>query len=337
MSGMMLIVRDKPPFATIQDSGRQGYMRWGVSVSGAMDVEALASANILVGNEWHEAAIEFAMSGGEWETRARSSRIAVTGGRFRVFVDGVEKTPYASLVLRRGQRLLITGTPDAVWGYIAIQGGFSLPDVLGSRSTLVRAKLGGFEGRALETGDELPLRMDQVGHMVAREIRPPIRQRSQHIRVLLGPQDDHFSLGTVRNFITEDWTVTNRMDRMGYHLHGPRLMHGPKGANIVSDGINVGGIQVPASGQPIALMRDCQPTGGYPKIATVLTPDLGAMAQMRPGATLRFMAVDQESAQVIRRDFAHRLGNLGRIATPQHIHFIRKNGPISDLIDATAG
>jgi biotin-dependent carboxylase-like uncharacterized protein len=337
MTGSALIVVQQPPFATIQDAGRRGWMRWGVSGSGAMDIEALASANALVGNPWHEAAIEFALAGGEWEIQAQSCRIAVCGGPFRVLVDGKEKAPYTSLELRLGQRLRVSGTPDAVWGYIAVQGGFDLPVVLGSRSTLVRAGLGGLDGRSMAAGDRLKLRLDRIPHAPLLQIKPPARDRFTEIRVLLGPQDDHFDIGSVRNFLTEDWLVTNRIDRMGYHLSGPMLSHSEKGANIVSDGIVAGSIQVPASGQPIALMKDNQPTGGYPKIATILTSDIGRLAQVRPGAKLRFVEVSRAEASRVRRDFATRIAGIGRAAEPPRRHFTRRRGTIGDLFGHAAG
>lgn len=324
-----LLCAEKPAYATIQDAGRHGWMRWGVSGSGAMDVAALAAANALVGNRWDEAAIEFALTGGEWIVQAHSCRVAITGGNFRILVDGHEDLPYTNLELRRGQRLRIWGAPSAVWGYIAVQGGFNLNAVLGSRATLVRAGIG---GGALETGVALPLARDQVSHAPRRRIEPPARMSRVEIRVLLGPQDDHFTPSSLRNFLTEDWRVSNHIDRMGYHLRGVSLVHNELGANIVSDGIVAGSIQVPGSGQPIVLMKDCQPTGGYPKIATVLTADLGVLAQARPGSMVRFVAVTIAEAERAHREFVSSLPGIGAQAVPPSSRFGRKRGNVTDLI-----
>jgi allophanate hydrolase subunit 2 len=152
------------------------------------------------------------------------------------------------------------------------------------------------------------------------------------LRVVLGPQDDHFEPDSLRAFSTSDWAISNRMDRMGYHLNGPILRHSAKGANIVSDGIVAGSLQVPASGQPIALMMDRQPTGGYPKIATVLTADLGRLAQCRPGEIVRFLPVTVGEAVAARRLFAAHLGGLREIAEAPPPVFVRNRRDLSQFI-----
>lgn len=327
-----LLCAEKPAFATLQDSGRRGWMRWGVSGSGAMDVASLAAANALVGNRWDEAAIEFALTGGEWLVQAHSCRVAITGGAFRVLVDGQEELPYCNLDLRRGQRLRIWGAPQAVWGYLAVQGGFDVEAALGSRSTQTRAGLGGVNGAVIEAGQALALQRDQVEHAPRLRLEPPPRGSRVEIRVLLGPQEDHFTQSALRNFLTEEWQVSNHIDRMGYHLRGATLTHNERGANIVSDGIVAGSIQVPGSGQPIVLMKDCQPTGGYPKIATVLTADLGLLAQARPGSMVRFQAVTAAEAERAYRDFAASLAGISALTTPSGSPFGRRRGNVSDLI-----
>ena len=289
------------PMTTVQDAGRTGWMRWGVSGAGAMDLESLSAANALVGNENGEAAVEFA------------------------------RQTYASLTLRRGQILRISAAPDAIWGYIAVAGGFELPEALGSRSTLLRAGIGGFHGRALIGGDRLMLRTDAVDHARTRLLARPERGPAL-LRVVLGPQDDHFEPESLRAFSNSDWAISNRMDRMGYHLNGPILRHSAKGANIVSDGIVAGSLQVPASGQPIALMMDRQPTGGYPKIATVLTADLGRLAQCRPGEIVRFVPVTVGEAVAARRLFAAHLGGLREAAAAPPPVFMRKRRDLGEII-----
>jgi biotin-dependent carboxylase-like uncharacterized protein len=319
------------PMATIQDAGRVGWMRWGVSGGGAMDLQSLASANALVGNDNGEAALEFALAGGIWEIEAHSCRVAVCGGQFSVFVDNARQEPYTSLTLRRGQMLRITAAPDAIWGYLAVAGGFELPEALGSRSTLLRAGIGGFHGRALTAGDRLILRTQAVAHARTRALPPPVRAAAE-LRVVLGPQDDHFEHESLRHFINSDWRVSTKMDRMGYNLIGPILKHSDKGANIVSDGVVAGSVQVPASGQPIALMMDRQPTGGYPKIATVVTADLGRLAQCRPGETVRFRPIPVHEAVAARRSFTAAIANLRAVAEAPRPVFVKRRRPLQDVI-----
>ena len=166
-----------------------------------------------------------------------------------------------------------------------------MPPALGSVSTHTRSGLGGLDGRALATGDELPIAEPRtLDQAMARIEAPWLDRPGDEIRVLLGPQDDYFAADQIAAFLRGPWTVSGRSDRMAYLLDGPRLVHA-KGLNIVSDGIAMGAIQVPGSGQPVVLMADRQPTGGYTKIANVIGADLGRLAQLRPGARFRFRAV----------------------------------------------
>jgi biotin-dependent carboxylase-like uncharacterized protein len=170
-----------------------------------------------------------------------------------------------------------------LFGYLAIAGGLDLPAELGSMSLQGRARIGGgFGGRPLAPTDRLPLRWDQspAGPDYATDLVPIESDRT--IRVVLGPQDDSFSPGAIEQFLATEYTVSAEADRMGYRLAGPAIPH-EKGFNIVSDGLVAGSIQVPGSGVPIVMMADHQTTGGYPKIATVVSVDLGRLAQRRPG------------------------------------------------------
>ena len=176
-----------------------------------------------------------------------------------------------------------------------------MPPALGSVSTHTRSGLGGLDGRALAAGDELPITEPRtLDPAMARIEAPWLDRPGDEIRVLLGPQDDYFAADQIAAFLQGPWTVSGRSDRMAYLLDGPRLVHA-KGFNIVSDGIAMGAIQVPGSGQPVVLMADRQPTGGYPKIANVIGADLGRLAQLRPGARFRFRAVSREDAVAARR------------------------------------
>ena len=298
------------PFVTIQDAGRQGWRRFGVSGSGAMDPDQLAIANVLLGNRPYQAALEFAFAAGTWEVCASLCRIAITGGEFEILIDGTPQPAFATATLRRGQRLTIGAAPDAVWGYLAVAGGFDLPPQFGSLSTHTRSGIGGLGGQALKAVDELPLTAERVAPWRDRRITQPARVGGP-IGLVLGPQVERFTPAAVETLLAAEYRIDRRSDRMAYRLDGPALTH-RDGHDIVSDGTVPGSIQVPGSGTPLVLMRDCQTTGGYPKIATVVTIDLPRLAQLRPGAALRFRSLGVEEAQRLRRGHVVRLERLLR-------------------------
>ena len=273
-----------------------------------MDLESHALANALVGNTADAAAVEFAHSGGEWEISGPPVRIAIAGGSFVGSIDDSPVPPHTSALLREGERLRVGGAKDAVWGYLAVSGGIQVRSELGSRSTHVRAGMGGVEGRPIAAGDLLPLKGMPVDPG-ARTLRPAITDAGAPIRVVLGPQDDYFTRESVVVFLSSHFEVTWQSDRMGYRLEGPGLEHA-NGFNIVSDAILPGCIQVPGNGRPIVLLRDAQTTGGYPKLGTIITPDLGRFAQLRPLSKVRFRAVTPEEGQLLRREFISRVHAL---------------------------
>ena len=296
------------PFSTVQDFGRVGWRRYGITGAGAMDVESHAVANALVGNTVEAATVEFAHGGGEWTISGAPTRIAVAGGSFTARIDGRTIPAMSSAVLRPGERLAIGGARDAVWGYLAVSGGIQVERELGSRATYVRASIGGHEGRKLEAGDALAVQYLPL-HGPDRTLDRSIGSGTDPaipIRVVLGPQDDYFTDESVVLFLTSHYQVTWQADRMGYRLEGPPLKHA-RGFNIVSDAILPGSIQVPGNGQPIVLLRDAQTTGGYPKVATIISPDLGRFAQLRPLSRMRFAAVTSDAAQLLRREFITRV------------------------------
>jgi len=282
------------PFVTIQDAGRRGWRRFGVSGAGAMDAAALSAANALVGNAPGTAAVEFAHVGGRWQIATDSCRIAVTGGDFAVSADGARLACWQSHTLRRGQRIDIGGAPDAAWGYLAVANGFALSPQLGSYATHQRSGLGGIGGSCLTEGDMLPLRSARAPYGRERRV-DAIHREPGPIRVVLGPQDDFFAQDAVAAFLAASYRVTHRGDRMGVWLDGPAVPHAA-GYNVLSDGMVPGCIQVPGNGIPLVLLMDCQTVGGYPKLATIITPDLQRLAQMKAGTTVTFVAVDVEEA-----------------------------------------
>ena len=292
-----LLVHACGPMTSLQDRGRFGFQNSGVSPSGAMDGRALALANALVGNRPGEAAIEFMNLGGSLACVAGEVRVALVG-HAALSIDDRPVPARTTALLRAGQRLLVGHSRGGAFSYLAMAGGLALPAQLGSLSLHLRSKLGGLDGRPLGPGDRLPLRGPADGPLLHHPGGLP--SEAGPFRVMLGPQDDYVSTDGLRAFLEEEFCVSPLADRMGYQLTGPILGH-DKGFNIVSDGIVTGHIQVPGSGQPIVLMRDRQTTGGYPKIATIISADLDRFAQLQPGATLRFRAVDRGEAVAAAR------------------------------------
>ena len=305
---------ESPPYATIQDMGRIGWRRFGVSSAGAMDTYGLAATNVLVGNPSSTAALEFAFAGGSWEVDTVSCRIAVAGP-FDTRVDGRKMPAWSSLTVRRGQRIDIGGSRGAIWGYLAIAGGLAVEPTLGSRSTHRRSAIGGLAGRGLTLGDMLPLALNEAPPGPDLALRGAGLANLGPIRAIVGPQDDRFTAQALHDFFNEEFVVTNRCDRLGYCLSGPILRH-VAGADIISDGVVPGCVQVPGSGQPIVLMRDCQPPGGYAKLACVVSADLGRFSQLRAGQTIRFQQVGVAEAALLRSDFQARLLGLSSSVVP---------------------
>lgn len=305
---------------TVQDMGRPGYQRLGIPVSGALDPVSLAAANLLVGNPPATAALEIAYHGPTIGIEADSARVAFAGGMTTLEVLAAENgtadrlPPLQSRRLLKGQRLRIGALSGSTIGYLAVEGGFDIPPFLGSASTYARGGFGGWQGRQLAPGDLLPLRHRSVEErdevmMPPLDLAPPPR-----IRVVLGPQDDHFTDRGLRTFLESEYTISTASDRMGMRLEGPLVEHAEGRDNIVSDGIAPGSIQVPGNGLPIILLADRQTTGGYPKLATVISADLPALGRLAPGNRIAFEAIDVAAAEELRMKLAADLAELpGRI------------------------
>jgi biotin-dependent carboxylase-like uncharacterized protein len=290
---------------TVQDRGRTGYQRLGIPVSGALDTIALAAANVVVGNTPGAAALECLYQGPNLEVVAQRARLAVAGGALlEVAEPGGQRLRHAptleSVSLTRGCRARVVITGPGISAYLAVEGGLDVPIVMGSRATYVRAGLGGLGGRALRAGDAVPLACEAAREREEACLPGVAFNLPECVRVVLGPQEDHFTPTAIRELLHATYTVTPASDRMGLRLSGPRLAHS-KGFNIASDGIPPGAIQVPGDGQPIVLLADRQTTGGYPKIATVISADVPALGRVRPGARLRFSAVTVAEAETARR------------------------------------
>ncbi|MCC6609503.1 MAG: biotin-dependent carboxyltransferase [Burkholderiales bacterium] len=297
--------------AMLQDLGRTGQQRYGVPVSGALDWVSLRIANALVGNADGTAALETFYRGPTLEVAAESVRVAAIGASLEIATGGNKHVVAAgrSVRLARGDRVTIGPCETSLVAYLAVEGGFALPGDLGSLATFPRAGLGGLEGRPLRKGDALPLALPTAPVRAERsaptwDLAPPTR-----VRVILGPQADHFTERGLQTFLESTYTVSRQSDRMGMRLEGPALEHS-KGFNIVSDGTAPGSIQVPGNGLPIVLLADRPTTGGYPKIATVASADVPALGRLRPGTTIAFDAVGVEEAEAARRELEARLAAL---------------------------
>jgi len=301
MSARLLVVTPGI-LTTVQDLGRPGYEHMGVPPSGAMDPGALRLANALVGNPAELAALEFTVTGGRLRVLDADCTLAFAGSAaLHVSAAGGlparALAPWQSHRVPAGATLTIGPLARGMRGYLAASGGIAVEPVLGSASTLTRAAMGGIEGRAVKRDDILP-----VGRARAPFQRRwvPLRHtawfyRDAPIGVILGPQQDHFSASEIRRFLNATYRLAPQSDRMGLRLDGPAIAHA-QGADIITTPIAAGNIQIPGAGQPLIAMNDRQTTGGYPKIATVISADLPRLAQMRPGQPLRFEAMDAAAA-----------------------------------------
>lgn len=284
---------------TVQDLGRFGFQRYGMPVGGAMDPLALRVANRLVGNPDGAAALEATVTGPEL-TFEGDAVIAITGGDLSPCLDGAPVPTWTAIHARNRATLTFGVRRRGARAYVAIAGGLEVPKVLGSRSTHLGSRTGGLRGRALARNDVLmtgrpsPAAARRLGDPVPKDLRPDYTS-SPTLRTVAGPQADRFPRATFEMMIASRWVISLHSDRMGYRLEGPSLEH-LESADIVSDATPWGAVQVPASRQPILLMADRQPTGGYTKLAVVITADLPLAGQLVPGDTMRFAGVRVEDA-----------------------------------------
>jgi biotin-dependent carboxylase-like uncharacterized protein len=324
-----LVLARAGPASSVQDLGRWGWQHQGVSPAGAMDSESLRLANLLVGNAPGAAALEMGLLGGEILVDADAVRVAFAGAAMPLRVEGAPLAAWRSHTLARGQRLTVGAAAEGVWGYLAVAGGLATAEVLGSRSTHWRSGVG---GRLLKAGDVLPLaRAGAPGGSELRLADPPVVGRAGRVRVVLGPQADRFTAAGLAAFLEADWRVLPESDRMAYRLDGPAIEHAA-GFNILSDGIVRGSIQVPGTGRPLVMQADHQTTGGYPKIATVISADIGALAQLAPGRRVRFVAVTAAQARAARVTWPPTLLGSGQLTSEQ----LLARNLVSGVVDAYA-
>jgi antagonist of KipI len=292
----MMRILDPGALTTVQDLGRPGHLRYGIPPSGPIDHVAFVVANRLVGNDDGAAGLECTVLGPRFEAETACA-VAVTGAEMPITVNGREAPGWTTVLLAPGDVVKVGAARAGVRAYLAFSGGLDVPAVLGSRSTYLRGRLGGLDGRALRRDDRLALA--PAAPPPPRRARPRVVPRfddEPEIRVVLGPQADRFTADGLATFLGSDYEMLPQSDRMGARLRGPRIAHAA-GHDIISDGIALGSIQVPGDGQPIALLVDRQSTGGYTKVATVCSFDIGRLGQVKPGRRLRFRAVEREDAQ----------------------------------------
>ena len=307
----MLEVMEVSGLATVQDGGRMGWRRFGVPSSGPMDGFAFRAANLLAGNDPNAAALE--IGSGDIVLRAMyDCVIAVTGAGHRLTVSIRDYSLWSSCLVRSGWSVHLSQTGFGMWSYLALSGGIEVPSVLGSRSTYLRGHFGGYEGRLLRSGDvlrkgrhSLPL-IELAARSLAEEARPAYNG-SPTVEVIPGPQAEYFDQESLETFLSNPYKVSLSSDRMGYRFEGPRLTLSG-GADLTSEGLITGAVQVPSDGLPIVMMADCATAGGYPTIASVTSVDLPLVAQCTPGRDeVRFRFTSIEAAQERYRQEMHKL------------------------------
>lgn len=297
----------KPGMLSIlQDQGRYGYRKYGVIASGPMDLFAHQAANILVGNTADAAVLEITLNGPTMVAQL-DMLIALCGADLEADVEGRRVPLWRSFLIQKGERLNFRYAVKGCRAYLAVHGGFTANVSMGSTSTYLRAGIGGYEGRSLQAGDELKLsnarktavNIGNLSHSGA--VTPYIRPNYEDnpvVGIVWGKEADHFAKSDKAKFLTRSFTVTLQSDRMGYRLEGkPISLKRGNSHEMISEAVVPGTIQVPPSGQPILLLSDCQTTGGYSRIAHVITAHLPLIAQVKPGGKLRFREVSLREAQ----------------------------------------
>lgn len=307
---MSLKVVEPGLLATIQDLGRFGTQKYGIIVSGAMDTISLRIANLLIGNNEKEAGIEVTYYKTSFVFE-QDHIIAITGGNLQPTIDNVYAPMWRPLLIKKGSTLKFNRAISGCRAYLAIAGGVSVPEELGSKSTYTRAGIGGYKGRALQKDDTLKIgclsRTNQLFFKQLKSASPNVSwhvdystlftfQKKEKIRVLKGNEFEHFNKETQQAFMTKTFTLTTQADRMGYKFEGPTLER-TDSSEVLSAGVTYGTIQVPSNGQPIILMADRQTTGGYPKIGQVISADLPKLAQLQPTNKVNFESISIDQAE----------------------------------------
>ena len=314
----------KPGLATtVQDLGRPGYYHIGIPLSGGMDRHALAAANLLVGNEEGAAVLEAVFMGPDLEFTG-DAMVAVTGAELPPKLDGTPRETWTSFQVRRGQKLSFDFLKQGARAYIAVSGGIDVPLVLGSRSTYALGALGGFKGRKLEAGDELPVGAGAApvkeGRTIAKDLRGLPAGMPTELRAMPGLYWHRITEQAGNGFFSDTWKVAPEADRIGYRFKGgkplefvprePPFGAGSDPSNITDACYPYGSIQVPGGTEPIVLHRDAVSGGGYFMVGTVIAADMDLIGQLQPNMPVRFVKVGMEEALAARHDRAGLLARL---------------------------
>jgi biotin-dependent carboxylase-like uncharacterized protein len=295
---------------TIQDFGRYGFSQFGVPPSGALDTLSFRVANLLVGNPGGEACLETTVMGLKLKA-LREVVIAMTGGDLSPTLNGESLEMWRTHLLVEGDVIRFSKIRTGCRAYVAIGGGFVVPKIMGSQSTYLSGKFGGLEGRALKKGDllyalHLQSPLSKLGLRFPSEWIPPL-EKEVLLQVVPGPQDRHFTEKGFKTFCSSSYQVTRQCDRMGIRLEGPKIeRRSDVEESIISEGLIAGAIQVPGDGKPIIILTELV-TGGYTKIATVISADLAKVAQLKPGDRVRFTPISIEEAHQLIRQQEERL------------------------------
>lgn len=311
---MKLAIRNPGMLTTVQDLGRWGHQAIGMPVAGAMDSMALRRGNLIVHNPMDAAALEITVTGPTAEIIGKGL-VALAGADLGMTLNGTYAAPWTAHAVRDGDRISFSGMKDGnCRGYLCVSGGIEIPLVMGSRSTYLRAGIGGFKGRTLQKGDTLDCGEPYIlwrrcaGFSCPKDLLPRY-SADLPLEAVLGPQEDYFTDKGIETFLSEEYHVSTAADRMGYRMDGPIIEH-VDGADIVSDAICLGAVQVPGHGQPIVMMADRQTTGGYTKIAVLTQASICLLAQRLPGQPVRFKAVGQNEAIKTAKEEAAKLESL---------------------------
>lgn len=310
---MKLIIQSPGSLTTVQDLGRWGYQAIGMPVSGAMDAPALIRGNILLGNPDNSAALEMTMMGASVLFKDGEGAIAVTGGNLQPRLNNKPVQNWQVIPVKDGDILTFGGIcGQGFRAYLCVSGGIDVPLVMGSRSTYMKAKIGGLDGRKLVKGDELLTGSPgkyKAGVSCPENLRPDY-SINKPLRTVLGPQDDYIKPEGVKTFLSAEYKISSSSDRMGSRMEGGAIIEHVKGPDIVSDAIPMGAVQIPGQGLPIVMMADRQTTGGYVKIGVVHALDVARLSQFLPGSPVKFSQITQKEGIEISKSEANLLNSL---------------------------
>lgn len=302
---------------TVQDLGRWGHQSEGVPVAGAMDQAALRLGNAILGNGENAAALEVTILGPEIEVCGDGLAL-FAGADLGFSVNGVEMGSWKAVGLKDGDVLSFSGPKLGCRGYLCFPGGVDVPVVMGSRSTYTRAGMGGHKGRALKSGDRLRTGEGMaswrrlIGFVLPEELRPDYSP-DKTLKILTGLQEDAFTKEGLETLFSSEYTISTETDRMGSRFEGPKVSHGEKGADIVSDGIPMGAVQIPGHGTPIAMLADRQTTGGYTKAGVLSPSSIQSLVQRMPGSKVRFERCSMQDAIAELQEIRESIGRIKQL------------------------